>query len=400
MKYEKLCPAIVILGYSRPLAFKRLLNAIEVADYQDSPSLIISLEGEADPEVVAIAEKFHSEKLTVRLIRRQSRLGLREHVIACGDLTEEYGSIVLLEEDLLIDRFFYSYASKALSYYQHERRVAGIALYSYEYNEFAQLSFTPMSNGYDTYLMQVACSWGQCWTLEQWSAFKKWYAGKTQADLENISNLPPAVKSWPESSWKKYFQGFMLEIGRYFVYPYKSYSTNCSDAGGNHIREGTTLHQVSMSAQLRPKPEYNFCPLDAQEVVYDSFMEPTGQFVFRAMGKSIKELEIDIYGTKPLALLNRKPFAVTVKRSNRKDKIFSLRFRPHEFNLMFPSNSENGDFWLSQSASLSNGKQRLLWSLVRRYSYYSKKNLLDKSVWMAIFISLPKKFVNKLLGKR
>ena len=399
MTREKLCPAIVIMGYSRPLAFKRLLNAIEAAEYQDSPNLIISLEGEADPEVVAIAESFRSDKLAVRIIRRQSRLGLREHVILCGDLTEEFNSVILLEDDLLIDRFFYSYASEALSYYQQERGVAGIALYSYEYNELAQLPFTPMSNGYDTYLMQVACSWGQCWTREHWASFKVWYSGKTQADLERISYLPQAVKSWPESSWKKYFQAFMLESGRYFVYPYKSYSTNCSDAGGSHIKVGTTLHQVSMSAQLRPKPNYNFCPFEAQEVVYDSFMEPTGQFVFRAIGKSREELEIDIYGVKPLALLNRKPFTVTVKHSKNKKKIFLFRFRPPEFNLSATSSSADGDFWLCEPASLTNASRSPQQSSIQRYSYYAKFNLSSKNVAIRLLITLPKKIIN-ILFKR
>lgn len=400
MTREKLCPAIVILGYRRPLAFKRLLNAIEAAKYHDSPNLIISLEGEADPEVVEIAENFHSDKLAVRIIRRPNRLGLREHVIACGDLTEEFGSVILLEDDILIDRFFYLYASEALSYYQYERSVAGIALYSYEYNEVAQLPFTPMFNGYDTYLMQVACSWGQCWTREQWASFKTWYSGKTQKDLERISYLPQAVKRWPETSWKKYFQGFMVESGKYFVYPYNSYSTNCSDAGGSHIKEGTTLHQVSIAAHLRPNPEYNFCPLGVQEVVYDSFMEPTGQFIFRAIAKSIEELEIDIYGTKPLDVLNIKPFAITVKHSTRKDKIFSFRFRPHEFNLMFPSDGEIGDFWLSQTGYISNARQSPFSFLIRRYSYYAKINLLSKNVLMAILISLPKKIIDKIFGNR
>lgn len=391
-------PAIVVIAYSRPLALKRLLSALDAAEYRDCPTLVISLEGEANPEVVNIAETFRSEKLAVRLIRRQRRLGLREHVIACGDLTQEYDSVIILEDDLLVDRYFHLYASEALKYYRNEESIAGIALYSYEFNEFAHMPFTAMSNGYDTYFMQVACSWGQCWTREQWVLFKAWYSGKTQADLARNSCLPQAVKFWPDSSWKKYFQGFMVETGKNFIYPYQTYSTNCSDSGGTHIKRQLSLLQVSMAAQYRSGPTFNFCPVSIKEVLYDSFMEPCGEFVFRAIGMTADELEIDIYGTKPADLLTNKPFSVTIKNSSVKTKNFSFRFRPPEFNLFFPLD-DDGDFWLCESSALTAAKKKPIGPFISRYEYYAKMSLLAKGVLASIFLALPRKIVNKIFEK-
>jgi hypothetical protein len=76
--------------------------------------------------------------------------------------------VVVLEDDLVVDRYYYLYASCALQHYRCDDRVAGIALYAPEYNEYASLPFAPMANGYSTYPMQMPCSWGQCWTREQW----------------------------------------------------------------------------------------------------------------------------------------------------------------------------------------------------------------------------------------
>lgn len=393
-------PAIVILAYKRPIALKRLLNAIEAAEYQNTPTLVISLEGESHPEVVEIANKFRSKKLTVRVVQRQIRIGLREHVIACGDLTEEYGSVIILEDDILVDRFFYQYASAALKYYKNEEKIAGIALYSYEHNEFAKLAFTPMFNGYDTYLMQVACSWGQCWTREQWASFMTWYLGKTQADLDGIKYLPSTVKCWPESSWKKYYHAYMIVKDKFFVYPYFSYSTNCSDIGGTHSKSESSQNQVSMPAQFRSRPNFNFCPELLREIIYDSYMEPCGEFIFRAIGKAAEEIEVDIYGTKPIQLLMNKPFALTIKDNPHKIQSYSYRFRPHEFNLLHPSINNGGDFWLCKSVFLNGANRKNIKLLISRYCYYFKANLLARDVLMSVLLSLPRKIFSKILKKK
>jgi len=388
-------PAIIVLAFNRPKALERLLGSLAAAEYHQKAKLIISLEGGATKEVISISRKFECKLLDVEIIEREEKLGLRAHVIACADLSEKYNSVIILEDDLIVDRYFYSYASAALDFYEKDHSVAGIALYSYEYNEFANLPFRSMANGFSTYLMQIPCSWGQCWTASQWKAFKYWYKDKTKADLEKIDRLPHAVKNWPESSWKKYFHGFMIERQKNFIYPYQSYSTNCSDAGGEHIKDGTFIHQVVMATPARSEPKFNFSPSENYEVAYDSFMEPCGDFIQRAIGFTPKEVEIDIHGIKPLSILKSKPYAVTVQKGGTPLCIYSYDFKPTEVNLLFPNLKNHGDFCLLSTSFLTGRADREC--SIKRYNYYAGMNLISLGFILNFFCTTAKKIINKFM---
>lgn len=389
-------PAIVVIAFNRPSALRRMLHTLDNADYTCVPHLVISLEGGAPVEVVDVATEFSSDKFQIHLIRRQVRLGLREHVLACGDLSEEYGSVIILEDDILVDRYFYHYASEALKFYEFEECVAGVSLYSYELNEFCGLPFNAMRNGYSTYFMQVVSSWGQCWSFAQWKAFKSWYRGKDRDAIRAIDKLPEAVKSWPETSWKKYFHGYIVQSKKYFVYPYESYSTNCSDEGGTHIKGQSNIFQICMSSPVRPVPNFLFCPVGNHEVVYDSFMEPIGDFVWRALDLSSGDVEMDIQGSKPKFLLEKRRYAVTPRSSKSSIAGYRFNYRPVETNLLFPVPVNAGQFNLCLSSSLCPQPNHN--HSANRFSYYAKIQLLSRGVLLAIFRTLPSLMVSKFFG--
>lgn len=387
-------PAIVVLAYARPSALKRLLFDLESADYSEPPVLIISVEGGADQKVRDVISAFSSKKMRVRVIQRSTRLGLRDHVIACGDLSKDYGSIVLLEDDVTVDRYFHKYAVEALSFYLNDPQVSGIALYSYEVNELSGIPFRPMHNGYDTYPMRVPCSSGQCWTHHQWLDFRSWYCDKSSADLENLSTLPEVAKNWPESSWKKYFFAYMVVMNKWFIYPYQAFSTNVSDHGGTHLKFGSNVHQVSLPNRERPIPEFKFAPLNHQEVIYDAFMEPCGDFIQRALGLSQEDVEIDIQGIKPKALIEKKAYVVTNRKTRQKMRLFSLSFRPPELNLAYPPINGQCDFWLSRVSDLS--LSQCPSRTVKELSYYAGFEITSRGILLSIIKALPKKIVNKI----
>jgi hypothetical protein len=389
-------PVIVVMAYKRPLALRRLLAKLVNAEYPQDVKLIISIDGSAPQSVINEALAFECEKLDIQLIQHERRLGLRAHMIKCADLSKDYGSVIVLEDDLIVDRYFYLYACAALDFYREQKLISGIALYSHEYNELAGLPFTAMSNGYDTYPMQIACSSGQCWTSDQWTSFKTWYAGKTQQNLEDLERLPSRVKCWPETSWKKYFNGYMVDTGKFFIYPYRSYSTNCSDSGGEHIVNGTFIHQVSLATSNRPIPNFSFSPADNKEVVYDSFMEPVGDFVWRSIGYSSEEIEIDLQGIKTIDLLKKKKFTITVKHFEKPLKIYGLGFRPAEMNMLNPVCKKADAVWSLALTDSLDDKPIINHSL-DRFSYYACMKLNSKVITQILMKRLPMALMHKLV---
>lgn len=394
-------PAIIVLAYNRAKALKRLLTSIDAADFPSEVVLVISLEGGASEEVIAVAEKFLSVKLDVRILQREQRLGLRAHVVACADLVSEYESVIILEDDLMVDRYFYQYASHGLHYYRNEGSVAGLSLYGYEHNEFSKLPFRPMQNGYSTYAMQVPSSWGQCWTRAQWNNFKAWYAGKSPGDLESIDGLPESVKSWPESSWKKYFHGYIVDTDKVFIYPYSSYTTNCSDAGGTHGVKKNTIVQASLPSFERPMPKFDFCPASNREVAYDGYMEPVGDFVYRALDMRTEDCAIDLQGIKPIAYLKKWEFVITSRQLSNYMRKYPYDFRPPEQNLRFPDDGYAEDGWVLVRTALLNESERCC-SVIGKFNYYSGMNLVAREPLMALLRALPASIrvkVQEALGK-
>ena len=110
--------AVIVVGYNRPDSLRRILQSLAKAqyDYTEIP-LRISIDHSGMEEVVRAAEEFewkHGEK---KVVYHPRRLGLRSHIISCGDLTEEYGAVMILEDDLYVSPDYYNFAAQALEKY-------------------------------------------------------------------------------------------------------------------------------------------------------------------------------------------------------------------------------------------------------------------------------------------
>lgn len=388
-------PTIVVAAFNRHLSLRRLLESLSQAEYPESvqPVIILSLDGGYTSDVYAECLKF-SETFSrgkVEIIARDKNIGLRAHILWCGDQAERSGAVIVLEDDLYVDPQFYLYAMAAAGYYNDVDEVAGIALYSQRYNEYAGLPFQPLEAGYTNYFMQVACSWGQLWTLNQWQSFKSWYANKQSADLEQLDALPDGVKNWPESSWKKYFSGYLADADKTYVYPYRSYSTNCSDPGGHHISVGTNHLHVPLPYPRRKADSFDFMPMDRDSIRYDTFMEPASHFIFELLGQSERDLEIDIYGIKPEKLIKKKRFILTTQPCKDVLAYYSLSFRP--FENMFFHRQQTGDVVLCRSCDVRKRGSFSSYSLV---SYLSGHDVVTKGKLMLIMRQAFVKLLRKL----
>lgn len=263
-------PCIVVVGYNRPDCLSRILQSISEAVYIDGDiTLVISLDkADDDKGCLEIAEKFawkHGKKI-VRSF--PERLGLRKHILQCGDLSKEYGSVIILEDDLLVSPMFYIYASKALEKYENDPIVSGVSLYSHDWNGYANKFFSPINDGKQVYLGQFSITWGECWTNKWWESFKQWYHNHQNLDLNNQS-IPSPINRWPETSWGKYFITYLVENNLYYVIPIFSLSTNCS-LPGQHAKSFDPTHQV----RLLDTKEYSFSFEDSTKLQkYDVFFE-------------------------------------------------------------------------------------------------------------------------------
>ena len=316
-------------GIQSGASLKRLLGSLSRARYDTGADLVISMDKSDNGAVHEAADALdwpHGEK---RLIRNTERLGLRRHIMSCGDLTEAYGSIILLEDDTFAAPGFYAFAAAALDRYRSDPRVAGISLYAMRYNETARQGFTPFVDEADVYFMQLPCSWGQCWTREQWRGFKRWLGGSRTERSFTGTDLPENIRRWPETSWKKAFTAYMVENDLYFVYPRGSLTTNFEESGVHYERRSGKL-QVPLAWGGR---DYRFKDAEESLAVYDAYHEMLPSRLSRlSPGLSAYDYEVDLYGQKDIVKV-KTAYILTSRKARRAVKTFGRELKPIELNM-------------------------------------------------------------------
>lgn len=335
-------PAIVVVTYNREMSLVRLLSSISSANINSSSvDLVISIDGGADnnENIYEIASGYRWAAGNKQIIRHDHYLGLRNHILSCGDLTAEYGSIILLEDDLYVHPDFYSYATGALAFYEKDDHISQVALYSYNLNTNVVLPFVPLKNNFDTYFMKFPCSWGQCWTNKQWKGFRRWYDDGQEILPED--SLPYAVKLWPETSWLKYFAKYNEENDKYVVYPYSALTTNYNDEG-IHNKSGHYIYQSFLSYHIGSYKLAHF----REGLKYDTFFELDPEIV----KDSIEELrefdfELDLFGSK-VGVSCKSKYLISSGLCKNPIMQFSDILKPYEQNILLNNKSENGAFCL------------------------------------------------------
>ncbi|MEZ4811236.1 MAG: glycosyltransferase [Allomuricauda sp.] len=328
---------IVVVAYNRPRSLTRLLRSLTNAKYPEKEiDLLISIDRKEDnQEVLAIANAYEWKHGAKKVIYQEKNLGLRKHILQCGNLSLEYGSVIVLEDDLFVSPNFYFFVDQALRFSTHETKVGGISLYNHRLNVHTRDNFSPTEDGYDNWYFQFASSWGQAWTKEQWAAFMKWY--ENEPDIDHNGNVPAYVRSWSAKSWLKYNIAYLVEKDLYFIYPKISLSTNFSDAG-THVGNDSTIYQVPLDqGQQR---EYRFSTVNQSKAVYDAFYENV--LIGKMLGIEKDDLCIDLHGYRHA---NKKRYLLSSRLLDHKIlRSYGKSLKPQDDNIL--NAIEGLDFFL------------------------------------------------------
>lgn len=378
--------AIVIVAYNRQDSLSRLLSMLLVADYpvDKGVPLVISIDGDGSEEVVHMANEFKWPYGNKEVIVHSKNLGLRQHILSCGDLTEQYGAIIMLEDDLGVSKFFYQYTLLALDQFSSEEDIAGVSLYKHLINVNCGSSFEPMDNGLGYYYMQFPQSWGQAWTSRQWTGFRQWY--EIETNWSKPLDLPKYIDGWPESSWLKYFTRYMIDQGKYFVYPMKSLTTNFSDTGTHVFRQDNTF-QVALA---------EYCPSfrgveTSQVVCYDAYFEMSEPTLRMFMPEfSSSSIIVDLYGIRDLSVCDADQLLLTVRPCSESVRSYGLRLKPREINVEL--NVPGDKIFLTKRKHLVD--MNALKAIEREF-YYDKKWLGLKTM----ILLLLNVGINRVLGR-
>lgn len=361
-------PVIVVVAFNRESSLKRLLTSLERASYPKKVKLVISIDKGNNKDVLQSAQDFiwsHGEK---EVVYQSENLGLKQHILQCGDLSEKYGSVIILEDDLYVSPYFYEYTMQALDYYKDDNRISQISLYRYPVNNNTKDRFIPLEEASDNFFMNVASSWGQAWNFKQWSQFRQWLK-INDLSITYHDDLPDFVIKWKETSWLKYFIKYNVDTERFTLFPKVSLTTNFSDSG-THV----TIDDIYMYQQplMIDNKLFDFKSLDESKAIYDAYYELHPMAIQRLFPE-YQGMTMDLYGSKCLEKVTTK-YLASVKKCKRPIRSFAMSLKPHEINLIDKLEGEQisigltSDFEESVPDNVTNIRFRYYWTHALTYA--------------------------------
>jgi len=190
---------IVLFVYNRPWHTQQTVEAL----------LKNTLAGESKLYIYSDAEKTSKDQKNVQKVRdyirsisgfyeieikeRQENWGLAASIIdGVSSIVNEYGRVIVLEDDLVTSSYFLKFMNDALERYAHIDRIMHISGWNYPIDS---------SEGDDIFLWRLMNCWGWATWKNAWSSFSKepvqLMKSYSAADVQYL-NLDGAVSSWLE----------------------------------------------------------------------------------------------------------------------------------------------------------------------------------------------------------
>ncbi len=160
---------IALFAYNRPGHFLKVAKALaRNAEASSSSLFIFSDAPRSDGAIAGVAEVRKAAKSIVgfgtkTIIEQPENKGLARSIIdGVTQLTEEFGSVIVLEDDLLPSPYFLRYMNDALAFHANDDRVISIHAYSY-----------PVSGPLpETFFLRGADCWGWATWKRGWELFE------------------------------------------------------------------------------------------------------------------------------------------------------------------------------------------------------------------------------------
>jgi hypothetical protein len=129
---------IVIFAYNRPIHIQKTLNALAANPLASESELIIFSDAPKNQETVegvqavrSLIKNIQGFK-SVKIIERDKNFGLANSIIdGVTSIVDQYGKLIVLEDDLVTSPFFLTYMNDGLKLYENDDRVASIHSYIY-----------------------------------------------------------------------------------------------------------------------------------------------------------------------------------------------------------------------------------------------------------------------------
>lgn len=161
---------IVLFTYNRPFHLRQTVEALQKNELATESELFIFSDGPkpgSEEKVKEVREYIRNIKgfKKITIIERDKNWGLANNIIdGVTRIVNEYGKIIVLEDDLVTSPYFLRFMKEALEMYKDEEKVMHISGYMYPIK----------TDGLgDTFFIRPTSCWGWATWSRSWKYFKK-----------------------------------------------------------------------------------------------------------------------------------------------------------------------------------------------------------------------------------
>lgn len=267
---------IVAFAYNRPRHIQTMLTSLQQNDLADKSDLFVFCDGPKSDATVEDLKKIQEVRSyvhsvtgfkNIQIIEREKNVGLDPSEIeAITDVISHYGKIIVLEDDLVLNKFFLRFMNDALECYKMKKNVFQVSGFADNLDCLQKMpsggvyaSFRPESLGWGT--------WKDRWDLNHWNEkeydiilhptkrkIRKFNRGGEDLYPMLIEKLKGRTDAW-DIRWGN----TMYENNALCVRPNRSLLYNIGfDGTGVHCGVLDQKEVMAMTAPLYDEMEYRF----------------------------------------------------------------------------------------------------------------------------------------------
>ena len=129
---------IVLFTYNRLLHTRKTVESLQNNELANKSNLFIFSDGPKNEKDQVIIKDIRNylKKIKgfkkIEIIEREKNFGLANNIIdGVTKIVNEYGKIIVLEDDILTNQYFLKFMNEALEFYEKEEKVMHISGYMY-----------------------------------------------------------------------------------------------------------------------------------------------------------------------------------------------------------------------------------------------------------------------------
>nr|WP_281719805.1 glycosyltransferase [Nitrosomonas nitrosa] len=292
---------IVLFIYNRPTHTRRTVEALRKNALAKESELIVYSDAPKSPKALWAVREVREYIRTItgfksiRIDERDRNWGLANSIInGVTTVVNQYGRVIVLEDDLITSPHFLEYMNAALDHYESDPKAFSIGAYNFP----AKTMAIPREYQWDTYASVRCCSWGWATWIDRWKRVD-WSMDYYETFIRDQAAQVLFNKGGPDmtqmlkmqherriDSWAIRFCYAHHASNMHCIYPAKTLVKNIGlDSSGMHCGVDPRREHESFDEQWVPR---DFCPADNIDEriarrFYDAFVTPKPSLVSRIL---------------------------------------------------------------------------------------------------------------------